>query len=112
MRTSWHGRLLALVVLPVLECQSPSTSREVQNSNDGNITKQRGEASEPTNHPPDTATLLGADWVRCPVLCAVKHLNVDPPDELCNEQMDPGLEMEQRPVAVSLCLPSSYNSNL
>ena len=54
-----------LVVLPVLECRSPGTSREVQNSNDGNITKQRGEASEPTNHPPDTAAVLGADWVRC-----------------------------------------------
>ena len=40
-----------IVVLPVLECRSPGTSREVQNSNDGNITKQRGEASEPTNHP-------------------------------------------------------------
>ena len=65
-----QGRCVALVVLPVLECRSPGTSREVQNSNDGNITKQRGEASEPTNHPPDTATLLGADWVRCPVLCA------------------------------------------
>ena len=48
-----------LVVLPVLECRSPGTSREVQNSNDGNITKQRGEASEPTNHPPDTACRLG-----------------------------------------------------
>ena len=42
----------------------------------------------------------------------VKHLNVDPPGELYNEQMDPGLEMKQRPVAVSLCLPSSYNSDL
>ena len=42
----------------------------------------------------------------------VKHLNVDPLGELYNEQMDPDLEMKQRPVAVSLCLPSSYNSDL
>ena len=97
MRASWHGRLLALVVLPVLECRSPGTSREVQNSNDGNITKQRGEASEPTNHPPDTACRLGpVSGVVCGNCSefTLKHLNVDPPGELYIEPMDPGLEMD------------------
>ena len=97
MRTSWHGGLLALVVLRVLECRSPGTSREVQNSNDGNITKQRGEASEPTNHPPDTACRLGpVSGVVCGNCSefTLKHLNVDPPGELYNEPMDPGLEMD------------------
>ena len=74
MRTSWHGGLLALVVLPVLECRSPGTSREVQNSNDGNITKQRGEASEPTNHPPDTAAVLCSVQTGSGVRCYVRQL--------------------------------------